>query len=103
MTFIIYKHSNRIYVAGFCLWQRSDLPGEDYSKTSIREITRGVSVGVGSIYNYFENTDELFCVVLRPMPEALERMLQEYHEAKGADIMLLCSEDYVRNAVEEYI
>ena len=74
-----------------------------YLKTSMREIADAVHVGVGNLYNYFENKDELFCVILRPVSDALERMLQEHHGAKGADIMLICSEEYLKSAVDEYI
>ena len=74
-----------------------------YLKTSMREIADAVDVGVGNLYNYFENKDELFCVILRPVSDALERMLQEHHGAKGADIMLICSEEYLKSAVDEYI
>lgn len=35
-----------------------------YLKTSMREIADAVDVGVGNLYNYFENKDELFCVIL---------------------------------------
>lgn len=38
-----------------------------YLKTSMREIADAVDVGVGNLYNYFENKDELFCVILRPV------------------------------------
>ena len=69
----------------------------------MREIADAVDVGVGNLYNYFENKDELFCVILRPVSDALERMLQEHHGAKGADIMLICSEEYLKSAVDEYI
>ena len=31
-----------------------------YSKTSMREIAELAGVGVGNIYNYFTNKDELF-------------------------------------------
>lgn len=74
-----------------------------YLKTSMREIADAVDVGVGNLYNYFENKDELFCVILRPVSDALERMLQEHHGAKGTDIMLICSEEYLKSAVDEYI
>lgn len=42
-------------------------------------------------------------MILRPVSDALERMLQEHHGAKGADIMLICSEEYLKSAVDEYI
>lgn len=40
-----------------------------YLKTSMREIADAVDVGVGNLYNYFENKDELFCVILRPVSD----------------------------------
>lgn len=49
-----------------------------YSKTSMREIAGAVGVGVGNIYNYFTNKDELFREVVRPVLLALEAMLQEH-------------------------
>ena len=39
---------------------------QGYSKTSMREIAGAVGVGVGNIYNYFRNKDELFCEVSVP-------------------------------------
>lgn len=49
-----------------------------YFKTSMREIAGAVGVGVGNIYNYFTNKDELFREVVRPVLLALEAMLQEH-------------------------
>ena len=74
-----------------------------YLKTSMREIADAAGAGVGNLYNYFSNKDELFRAVVRPVLEALERMLQEHHGAKGADIMLMRSEKYLENAVDEYV
>ena len=56
-----------------------------YLKTSMREIADAAGAGVGNLYNYFSNKDELFRAVVRPVLEALERMLQEHHGAKGAE------------------
>ena len=49
-----------------------------YSKTSMREIAELAGVGVGNIYNYFTNKDELFHEVVRPVLHALEAMLQAH-------------------------
>lgn len=38
-----------------------------YSKTSMREIAELAGIGVGNIYNYFTNKDELFREVVRPV------------------------------------
>ena len=60
---------------------------QGYSKTSMREIAGAVGVGVGNIYNYFRNKDELFCEVVRPVLHAMEAMLQEHHGIRGEDGM----------------
>ena len=83
-----------------------------YSKTSMREIAELAGVGVGNIYNYFTNKDELFREVVRPVLCALEAMLQEHHlEAmlqehhgiRGEDIMMMRSEKYLKSCIDEYV
>ena len=74
-----------------------------YSKTSMREIAGAVGVGVGNIYNYFTNKDELFREVVRPVLLALEAMLQEHHGIRGEDVMLIRSEQYLKDCIDEYV
>ena len=74
-----------------------------YSKTSMREIAGAVGVGVGNIYNYFTSKDELFREVLRPVLLALEAMLQEHHGIRGEDVMLIRSEQYLKDCIDEYV
>ncbi len=74
-----------------------------YSKTSMREIAGSANVGVGNIYNYFTNKDELFREVVRPVLHALEAMLQEHHGIKGEDIMMMRSEKYLKSCIDEYV
>ena len=64
---------------------RQQLERNGYSKTSMREIAVLAGVGVGNIYNYFTNKDELFREVVRPVLCALEAMLQEHHGIRGED------------------
>ena len=45
---------------------RQQFERNGYSKTSMREIAVLAGVGVGNIYNYFTNKDELFREVVRP-------------------------------------
>ena len=40
---------------------------------------------------------------MRPVVDALERMLDEHHGRAGADILEMRSEDYFRNVVREYV
>ena len=73
-----------------------------YSKTSMREIAEEAGIGVGNIYNYFTNKDELFHEVVRPVLCALEAMLQEHHGIRGEDIMMMRSEKYLKSCIDEY-
>ena len=74
-----------------------------YSKTSMREIAEEAGIGVGNIYNYFTNKDELFHEVVRPVLCALEAMLQEHHGIRGEDIMMMRSEKYLKSCIDEYV
>ena len=76
---------------------------QGYSKTSMREIAGAVGVGVGNIYNYFRNKDELFCEVVRPVLHAMEAMLQEHHGIRGEDVMTMRSEKYLKACIDEYV
>ena len=63
---------------------RQQFEQKGYSKTSMREIAESAGVGVGNIYNYFTNKDDLFREVVRPVLYALEAMLQEHHGIRGS-------------------
>lgn len=82
---------------------RQQFERKGYVKTSMREIAGLAGVGVGNIYNYFTNKDELFREVVRPVLHALETMLQEYHGTQGEDIMMMRSEQYLRSCIDEYV
>ena len=82
---------------------RQQFAQNGYSKTSMREIAGLAGVGVGNIYNYFANKDELFREVVRPVLYALEAMLQEHHGIRGEDIMMMRSEKYLKSCIDEYV
>ena len=82
---------------------RQQFEKKGYSKTSMREIAELSSAGVGNIYNYFTNKDELFREVVRPVLCALEAMLQEHHGIRGEDIMMMRSEKYLKSCIDEYV
>ena len=80
---------------------RQQFEQKGYSKTSMREIAESAGVGVGNIYNYFTNKDDLFREVVRPVLYALEAMLQEHHGIRGEDIMMMRSEEYLKSCIDE--
>ena len=82
---------------------RQQFGQKGYAKTSMREIAGLAGIGVGNIYNYFTNKDELFCEVVRPVLNALEAMLQEHHGIRGEDIMKMRSEKYLKSCIDEYV
>ena len=82
---------------------RQQFEQKGYSKTSMREIAELAEIGVGNIYNYFTNKDELFCELVRPVLCALEAMLQEHHGIRGEDIMTMKSEKYLKACIDEYV
>ena len=82
---------------------RQQFERKGYSRTSMREIAELARIGVGNIYNYFTNKDELFREVVRPVLYALEAMLQEHHGIRGEDIMMMRSETYLKSCIDEYV
>ena len=74
-----------------------------FQKTSMRDIAQASGICLSNIYNYFKSKDALFCAIVCPVVDALERMLDEHHGRAGADILEMCSEDYFRNVVREYV
>ena len=82
---------------------RQQFEQKGYSKTSMREIADLAGIGVGNIYNYFTNKDDLFREVVRPVLYALEAMLQEHHGIRGEDIMMMRSEEYLKSCIDEYV
>lgn len=82
---------------------RQQFERKGYSKTSMREIAELSGIGVGNIYNYFTNKDELFREVVRPVLCALEAMLQEHHGIRGDDIMMMRSETYLKSCIDEHV
>lgn len=74
-----------------------------YQKASMREIAEKSGVGLGNIYNYYANKDELFRTIVSPVIAAFEKMLQNHHGNHGEDVMNMCSETYFRETFNEYM
>ena len=78
-----------------------------YAKTSMRDIAKGVDIGVSNIYNYFKSKDELFRHIVRPLIVELERMMHEHHNVDNQDSFVSYAsgdgDDMLADHVKEYL
>lgn len=73
---------------------------KNYLKASMRDIALASGVGVGNIYNYFTNKDELLRAVVHPVTSEIERMLDRHHGHYGSDALEMPPETYFRMVMD---
>lgn len=72
-----------------------------YKAVSMREISKLSGIGLSNIYNYFSCKDELLTVVLRPLLNEMDRMLERHNKPDGLSLDIFTSEDYIRSSLNE--
>lgn len=72
-----------------------------FKAVSMREISRLSGVGLSNIYNYYPSKDDLLAVVLQPLLEALDGMLDSHNRAEGFSLEVFTSEEFHRESMEE--
>ena len=72
-----------------------------YKAVSMREISKLSGIGLSNIYNYFCSKDELLKVVLRPLLNEMDRMLERHNKPGGLSLDIFTSEDYIRGSLNE--
>lgn len=72
-----------------------------YKAVSMREISKMSGIGLSNIYNYFSSKDELLTVVLRPLLNEMDRMLERHNKPDGLSLDIFTSEDYIRSSLNE--
>ena len=72
-----------------------------YKAVSMREISKLSGIGLSNIYNYFSSKDELLTVVLRPLLNEMDRMLERHNKPGGLSLDIFTSEDYIRSSLNE--
>ena len=72
-----------------------------YKAVSMREISKLSGIGLSNIYNYFSSKDELLTVVLRPLLNEMDRMLERHNKPDGLSLDIFTSEDYIRSSLNE--
>ena len=69
--------------------------------TSIRTVARRTGIAAGNVYNYFRSKDELFCVVLRPLLNELNRYILSHNEERHLCIEVFDTFDYQNEYIGE--
>lgn len=72
-----------------------------YKAVFMREISKLSGIGLSNIYNYFSSKDELLTVVLRPLLNEMDRMLERHNKPDGLSLDIFTSEDYIRSSLNE--
>lgn len=81
---------------------RQEFAKQGFAKASMRNIAAQAGVGVGNLYNYFPSKDDLFCTILSPVVSAFYTMFNRHH-GEYVDALDMISEEYLINAVTEYM
>ncbi len=75
---------------------RQEFLEKGYKDTKMRSIAQKAGVGLGNIYNYFSNKDELFRQVLQPVLDALKKITKEHNSSANLNIGIFESQDYIK-------
>lgn len=72
-----------------------------FTAVSMREISKLSGVGLSNIYNYYSCKDDLLGVVLRPLLEAMNGMLDNHGRNESLSLEIFTSEEYHRKSMQE--
>lgn len=67
---------------------REEFLEKGYEKASLRAICKKAGTTTGAVYFFFENKEELFCQIVTPFLERLEKLGKELAETELGDISL---------------
>lgn len=72
-----------------------------FKAVSMREISSLSGVGLSNIYNYYPCKDDLLAVVLHPLLEAMNGMLDNHNRDENLSLEIFISEEYHRKSMQE--
>ncbi len=72
-----------------------------YKAVSMRELSKLSGVGLSNIYNYFPCKDDLLAVVLHPLLEAMNRILENHNRPESFSLEIFTSEEFHRASMHE--
>ncbi len=90
-------HQNVLAVA------REEFFEKGYKDTNMRTIARKAGVGLGNIYNYFKNKDELFNHVLEPAITTLLKLTEDHNSNANLNIAIFESQEYITKKNNEFL
>ncbi len=74
-----------------------------YKAVSMREISKLSGVGLSNIYNYFPSKDDMLAVVLRPLLNEMDEMLERHNRPNGHSLDIFTSEAVIRESLSEIL
>ncbi|MBR8765182.1 hypothetical protein IX336_000538 [Porphyromonas levii] len=72
-----------------------------YKAVSMREISKLSGIGLSNIYNYYPCKDDLLAVVLQPLIDEMNGMLDNHNRDENLSLEIFTSEEYHRNSMLE--
>ncbi len=82
---------------------REEFLKNGFRKTSMRNIATKSNVGLGNIYNYFKNKDEIFCKVLQPLLNAFEELQEEHNSDKYLTLDVFTDKSYQQKMLSQFM
>lgn len=74
-----------------------------FKAVSMREISKLSGVSLSNIYNYYPCKDDLLAVVLRPLLEEMDGMLNSHNRRENLSPEVFTSEEYHRQYIQEIL
>ena len=72
-----------------------------YKAVSMREISKLSGIGLSNIYNYYPCKDDLLAVVLQPLIDEMNNMLDNHNRDESLSLEIFTSEEYHRQSIQE--
>lgn len=86
------------------IWSaRKEFVDKGFKDASMRSIAGDAGVGLSNIYNYFQNKDEIFLVIVKPAKEKLFTFISEQHTEAYVDFENISPFGHDEEAIDFYI
>ncbi len=72
-----------------------------FKAVSMREISQRSGIGLSNIYNYYPCKDDLLAVVLHPLLEVMDNLLEDHNRTESLSIEIFTSEEFHRKSMQE--